>query len=142
MWQNQPVLGQHWWDGDRLEQSGDLGTRPTPSGARGLREMGPAAGRKPAHRQAPTETALITEAEKGQRAKRASPCPLPHTPNLLPRACPSLAYLRARCPRQYLCRVKVAPFNLRYFTFCSQPRTVFWIMMVAARNLSARSFSR
>lgn len=106
-----------------------------------VREMGPAAERKPGHGQGLTETTLVTEAERRQEL-RASPCSVPLIPNLLPQTRPGLAHLRARCPRQYLCRVKVAPFNLRYFTFCSQPRTVFWIMMVAARNLSARSFSR
>ncbi|TNN34353.1 hypothetical protein EYF80_055485 [Liparis tanakae] len=51
-------------------------------------------------------------------------------------------YLRARYPRPYLCSVVAILWTLRYRSRCSQPRTVFWILMQAERNRSARSFSR
>lgn len=79
--------------------------------------------------------------DSGSEQPASSESPASH-PQPAAQTCPRSAHLRARCPRQYLCRVRAAPFSLRYFTLCSQPRTVFWIMMVAARNLSARSFSR
>lgn len=52
------------------------------------------------------------------------------------------AHLRARYPLPYLCRVMAILRILRYRILCSQPRTVFWILMQAERNLSVRSFSR
>lgn len=52
------------------------------------------------------------------------------------------AHLRAMYPRPYLCRVTTILRILRYRILCNQPRTVFWILMQAERNLSVRSFSK
>lgn len=52
------------------------------------------------------------------------------------------SYLRARYPLPYLCSRMADRRIFRYRTLCNHPRTIFWILMQAERNLSALSFSR
>lgn len=56
--------------------------------------------------------------------------------------CSAVTHLRARYPLPYLCRRMAALRIFWYRTLCSQPRTVFWILIQADRNLSALSFSK